>query len=192
MFFKLHDTPQLPIVGSTVRKTKSTKAPLATAAPAKKQNYLEVKIVIAIIGLLLSVVLHELVHVLLHIDQVPHIGLLPAHTGAIVEILVDLPQGYDLEGEEFLAYAVTLLVMLATVMIIFKIHDHADERTSAEILFPNNKEMQKLTPDELLRLVDRADIAEVHNTVKSDKYKPSDQPPLKAAPKPKKSKKPRL
>ena len=174
-----------------MRKTKSTKAQSTPAIPAKKQNYLEVKIVIAIIGLILSIVLHELVHVLLHIDQVPHIGLLPAHTGAIVEILVDLPQGYDLEGEEFLAYAVTLLVMLATVMIIFKIHDHTDERTSAEILFPNNKEMQKLTPDELLRLVDKADIAEVHKTVRSDKYSPPVQPPVTAAPKPKKSKKPR-
>lgn len=161
-----------------------------SARQPKKQNLLAIKIVIGLIGLTLSIVLHELFHVLMHLDQAPHIGLFPGHNGAVVEILVNLPQGYDLEGEEIAAYGITLLVMLITVMIIFKIHDSTDERTSAEILFPNDKDMQKLSAAELLKLVDRADIAEVHHTVESDKSKP----PVKAQAKPVKAtkkKKPR-
>lgn len=137
-----------------------------TETPTKKSsNYLGTKILVGVIGLTLSIVLHELFHVLMHLDQVPHIGLFPAHSGAIAEILVWLPQGYDLEGEEIAAYMITLIVMLFTVMVIFEIHDHTDERTSGQILFPNDKEMQKLNPSELLRLIDRADMAEAHKTV---------------------------
>ena len=133
--------------------------------PVKKSpSYLGTKIIVGLIGLTLSIVLHELFHVLMHLDQVPRIGLFPAHSGAIAEILVWLPQGYDLEGEEIAAYTITLIVMLFTVMVIFEIHDHTDERTSGQILFPNDKEMQKMSPSDLLRLIDRADMAEVHKT----------------------------
>jgi hypothetical protein len=174
-------------------KSKSTKpkavtiAAVATSDKPGKHDYLGIKVVIGLIGLTLSIILHELFHVLMHLDQIPHIGLFPGHSGAIVEILVQLPQGYDLEGEEIVAYTITLLVMLATVMIIFKIHDHTDERTSAEILFPYDKEMQKMSPEELLKLVDRADIAEVHKTLKNDKSVPPEKPTVAPA----KKKKPR-
>ena len=113
--------------------------------------------VVAVIGLVLSVVLHELFHVLMHIDQVPHIGLFPPHQGAIVEILVWLPQGYDLEGEEIGAYTITLLVLMATVMTIFRMRDSRDRRSAAQILFPGDKKMQKLSPAELLKLTQKAE-----------------------------------
>ena len=154
--------------------------------PTKKRNHSKwvVKTIIALIGVTLSIALHELFHVIVHWDQVPHIGLFPNHA-TIAEIAIRLPQGYDIEGEEMVAYAITLLVILATAMIIFKIDDANDHRTSAEILFPGDKEMQKLNPHEMLALVDRADMAEAHKTTPMTAT-PVQTPPSAPVVKPKK------
>jgi len=121
-------------------------------------KYVWLQIIVGLIGIVLSIVLHELFHVLVHLDQAPHIGLFPPHNGAIVEILVQLPPGYDLEGEEFVAYTITLLVLLITIAIIFRIRDSADKRSAGQILFPDDKKMQKTDPTELLELTNETDI----------------------------------
>lgn len=121
------------------------------------------KIIIAVIGIILSIALHELFHVIVHWNDGPHIRLLSSQE-TLAEIIVWIPNGYDLEGEEIAAYTITLLTLIATAMIIYKIDDANDERSAAEILFPDDKEMQKLSPDQMLELADRADFAEIHKT----------------------------
>lgn len=118
---------------------------------AKPKSYLGIKIVVGLIGLVLSILAHELYHILMHWPYVTHIGLFPNHS-AIVEILVWMPYGYDLEGEEIVAYLITLLIMLITVMIIGGIHDATDDRSSSQILFPKDKDMQKLSPAQMMAL----------------------------------------
>lgn len=132
---------------------------------AKKPRYAIwiTKIIIAVIGVILSIALHELFHVIVHWNDGPHIRLLSSQE-TLAEIIVWIPNGYDLEGEEIAAYTITLLALIATAMIIYKIDDANDERSAAEILFPDDKEMQKLSPDQMLELVDRADFAEIHKT----------------------------
>jgi hypothetical protein len=120
-------------------------------------KYVWLQILVGLIGVVLSIVLHELFHVLMHFDQAPHIGLFPGHNGAIVEILVRLPPGYDLEGEEFAAYTITLLVLLITIVIIFWIRDAADKRSAGQILFPDDKKLQKMSPSEMLKLSGQVD-----------------------------------
>ena len=117
-------------------------------------------VAVGITGLILSVVLHELFHVLMHLDQAENIGLFPSHD-AIVRISVWLPPGYDLEGEEMVAYAITFLVLLLTAAIIFRILDAGDERSTAQILFPKDQDMQNLSPQELLELADRANTHQI-------------------------------
>jgi len=141
---------------------------------ATKQSRLHLyagEMLVALIGFVLSIILHELFHVALHWDQIPHIGLFPQHSGAIAEVLVWLPTGYDLEGEEIAAYMITLAVWIITIMIIYKIHDAEDDRTAGQILFPDDKKMQEMSPDDLLDLAERADPMQVGMTPDHSKDK---------------------
>lgn len=139
---------------------KTVKKVAHKAAKNARSKYLWVEILVGAVGLILSVVLHELFHVLMHLDQVEHIGLFPNHD-AIVQIDTWLPPGYDIEGEEIIAYTITFAVMLLTAAIIFRIHDAGDKRSTAQILFPKDKDMQDLNPQELLELADRANAHQI-------------------------------
>lgn len=122
--------------------------------PANKHDsYLWAKICVGAIGIIMSIILHELFHVLVHWGDVQGYNLFSRH-GAVVELFVWAPQGYDLQGEEMFAYAITLATLLVTVMLIFRIHDATDDRTAGQILFPNDKEMQKIPPAELLSMAE--------------------------------------
>ena len=73
---------------------------------------------ILIIGLVLSVVLHELFHVLLHIGHIQHIDVFP-NNGNIAQVVVDYQAGYNLALEEAFAYGITITLMLVTLVIFF-------------------------------------------------------------------------
>ncbi len=135
-----------------MKKRKAAKK--ASRKSLGSRGYLATRVMVGLLGLILSVVLHELFHILVHWGDVKHVHFLSSG-GAIVEVNVWAPPGYDLEGEEIAAYGITLLVILITTMIIFKIGDSEDKRSSAQILFPKDKEMQKISPSKLLELTDR-------------------------------------
>lgn len=135
----------------------------------KSRGYVIVAILIGLLGLTLSLVLHELFHVFMHWGSVSHINFFP-HMGALVQVDVMLPPGYDLEGEEIAAYCITLLVILITVAIIFKIGDSEDKRSSGQILFPNDKKMQKMNPSKMLELSELDDMSSAPSP-KQDKKK---------------------
>ena len=124
------------------------------------RGYLAVRVLIGLLGLTLSVVLHELFHILMHWGEIRHISLFP-RWGTIVEIDAKIPLGYDLVGEEMMAYAITLVVIFITLVIIFKIRDSEDKRSSGQILFPKDKEMRELNPSEMLELSDLDEMAPV-------------------------------
>lgn len=152
----------------------------------KHGSYLWAKICVGIIGVIMSIVLHELFHVLVHWGDIQGYSLFSRH-GAVVELLVWAPQGYDLEGEEMFAYAITLTTLLVTVMLIFRIHDATDDRTAAQILFPNNKEMHQIPPAELLSMAELSarDILPSQPPVVKDV---TPAPIAKSTPKPEKKK----
>lgn len=121
--------------------------------PKKHESFLWAKICVGIIGIILSIVFHEMFHIAMHWNDIQGHGLFSKH-GAVVELFVWAPQGYDLEGEEMFAYAITLMTLLVTIMIIYRIHDATDDRSAAQILFPNDKEMHKIPPAELLSMAE--------------------------------------
>ena len=110
-----------------------------------------VRVLVAMVGLTLSVVLHELFHVLMHWGEVTHINFFP-NLWTVVEIETAISPGYDLDGEEIVAYGITLFVLLMTTVIVFRIKDSEDKRSVGQILFPKDKEMQKMDPSEMLGL----------------------------------------
>lgn len=91
------------------------------------------RLVVACLGLILSVILHELFHICMHWGNVVGIQLF-SESGTIAEVIVRVPRGYDLETEEIIAYGITITVMLVTFYIVAKIHDSMDTRSLSEIL----------------------------------------------------------
>jgi hypothetical protein len=112
---------------------------------------LDIQILVGVLGVILSVVLHELFHILVHWNHIQHISLFPS-LGTIVQIDVLPTAGSDIEGEELIAYGITLLVLLITVMIIYKIRDTNDKRSTGQILFPKDRDMRDMDPSEMLEL----------------------------------------
>jgi len=112
---------------------------------------IDVRVLVGLIGLLLSVLLHELFHVIMHWGHIVGVGLF-TNPATIVEIVVSVPKGYSTDFEELIAYTITVLTMLVTVIIICKIHDAKDTRTFNQIIFPKNSEMHHLSTTEVMKL----------------------------------------
>lgn len=114
------------------------------------------KIAIAVIGILLSVVLHELFHVWMHWGDITSIGFFQG--GSIAEIIVIKHTGDDIEGEELAAYLITLLTMLVTLITLYKISDSTDQRSAQQIIFGDGKDAPNIKSAEFLKLANKADI----------------------------------
>ena len=136
----------------------------------KPRKYLWTKILVGVLGVTLSVVLHELFHILMHWSYITRVVFFPT-LGTVVQIDTALPPGYDLDGEEIVAYFITLLTILLTFAIVLRIHDSEDKRSPGQIIFPNDSDMQKLNPTELLDLAEKADPGQVVFTPKRYKSK---------------------
>lgn len=122
----------------------------------KQRPYLAHQIIIGVIGLIMSVVLHEAFHIWMHWGEIVNIRLFTGFS--IAEIIVIEREGYDVLGEEIAAYLITILVIMSTVMIIYKISDATDTHTVRQLLFPG-KEFAGMKKSEFLRLAAKADIA---------------------------------
>ncbi|MCA9335028.1 hypothetical protein KC953_02695 [Candidatus Saccharibacteria bacterium] len=117
--------------------------------PVKIKPHVVVKVIlVCMIGALLSLIAHEAFHIILHWGNISHVSIFP-NPGTIVQIETNLPPGYDIDGEEMVAYIISFIVIIFTALYVFKIMDDEDDRDPAQILFPNNPELQKLTPKEL-------------------------------------------
>lgn len=114
-------------------------------------NEIATQILVGLIGLILSLVLHEAFHIAMHWQYIQHISLFPPG-GVIARVDVALPPGYDIDGEEMVAYGITMIVMIITVIIMYRIRDTNDTRSAGEILFPKQKNLQKLSPSQMLKL----------------------------------------
>lgn len=119
--------------------------------PNKKQSTLQQKVIengsmrieilIAIVGFLLSIALHELLHIVLHWHQIVGLRFFP-NIYTVTEVVVSLPEQYDLATEEFIGYTITAGVLIITAIIIVKVHDKNDTRTARQILFPNQAKVR--------------------------------------------------
>lgn len=94
----------------------------------------DIRLLVGLSGLILSVVLHEVFHIAMHFGNITSIHLFP-NLSAGVEITSVAPAGYDVMLEEAIAYAISSLTILVTIIVVWKIHDAKDTRTYEQILF---------------------------------------------------------
>lgn len=106
-----------------------------------RNGFVRIELIIAIVGFLLSIALHELLHIALHWHQIVGIRFFP-NMYTVAEVVVSLPEQYDLAIEEFIGYTITAVVLIITAIIIAKVHDKNDTRTVKQILFPNQAKVR--------------------------------------------------
>lgn len=95
--------------------------------------FFDLRFIVACCGTVLSVVAHELFHIIVHWGEITDINLLP-DSQAIVEVLFIPSADYDIVTEEALAYTVTMATLILTAMLVSDIHDARDSRTVLQII----------------------------------------------------------
>lgn len=116
--------------------------------------FFNLQILVALGGSILSVVLHELFHVAVHWGHITHIGLFP-NSHAIMEVVSITPHGYNVQLEEAIAYAITLATLIATAVLLAKMHDKRDTRPTSHIIAPKHSPLRALSPKEFFELAAR-------------------------------------
>lgn len=116
-------------------------------------------VIVGICGVLLSVVMHEAFHILIHWGEIQTINLLPDHN-AIVEIFFMPGKGdFDLAFEEATAYLITMITLVLTVMLVTEMRDARDIRSVQQIILDkssrsrSNKGQDKRSQEKLARLL---------------------------------------
>jgi len=106
------------------------------------------------IGVILSIMLHELFHVLMHWKTIVHFGVF-VNPWTLVEIDVNEPEGYDFVTEEIMAYCITIVVIVITIYVIAKIHDHYDKKSLRQTLVPKGSSLSTLSKRDFMKIVRR-------------------------------------
>jgi hypothetical protein len=124
-----------------------------TVRGAGKYAY-DVRVLYALTGLILSILAHELVHVLMHFGDINAVHFLP-NLSTIVAINLDSIQNYDMNTEELVAYAVSGLVQLITIIDVFAIHDSYDRKPVGKLIFNKYDELSENDSKLLLQLISK-------------------------------------
>lgn len=93
----------------------------------------DLRVIVGVCGVVLSVVMHELFHVIVHWGEIRSITLFP-DTKAIVEVILSPSTDYDLVIEEAIAYTITMVTLILTAMLISDIHEARDKRSVGQII----------------------------------------------------------
>lgn len=92
---------------------------------------LDLRVIVGICGILLSIAAHELFHIIVHWGEIDSVHIFP-DTQAIVEVIFTPSTEYSLVVEEAFAYLITMVTLILTAMLIGDIHDARDERSVRE------------------------------------------------------------
>lgn len=114
----------------------------------------DIRVLYALAGLIVSIFAHELVHVLLHLGSIDSVHLFP-NFQTVVAMNVNFVQGYSVNAEEFVAYAVTVLVQLITIIDVLAIHDSRNKKTAGQVLFGSHDSLSEREKGILLQLVSK-------------------------------------
>lgn len=92
------------------------------------------RVIVGICGIVLSVVMHELFHIIMHLGEIRSIHIFP-DTQAIVEILLVPSPYHDLVVEEAIAYIITMTTLILTAILVGDIHDARSTKSVRQTLF---------------------------------------------------------
>ena len=93
----------------------------------------DLRVIVGLCGIILSVVAHELLHIMMHMGEIESVHLLP-DSRTIVEVIFMPTTSYDLVAEEAVAYGVTMFTMILTAKLIGDINDNRDEETPLRVV----------------------------------------------------------
>lgn len=91
-------------------------------------------IVVGVVGLLSSIALHEMVHIVSHWHQITGVRVFQIFIPSLNSLLTC--HLTTTSTANFLAYIISTAVLIATAIIMSKMYDAADTRTVRQILFP--------------------------------------------------------
>ncbi|HEX7483540.1 MAG TPA: hypothetical protein VF281_00145 [Candidatus Saccharimonadales bacterium] len=114
----------------------------------------DVRALYALVGLVISLFAHELVHIVIHFGDIDAVHLLP-DPATIVAITVGAASDYDMNSEELVAYAVSGLVQLITIIDVFAIHDSYDRKTIEKSVFKNLDNLSTSDSKLLLQIISK-------------------------------------
>lgn len=101
----------------------------------------DLRVVIGVCGIILSVVVHELFHIIVHWGEIRSISLFP-DSHAIFEVTFSPSTEYDLVIEEALAYTITMVTLVLTALLVGEVHDVRDKKTVKQIILPGDQAAQ--------------------------------------------------
>lgn len=119
---------------------------------------IDLRIIILFLGLLLSIIMHELFHIVMHWDEINSISVFPDHN-AIVTIFLSPSDEYDVMVEELFAYLITMITIILAIMLVGDINESRDNRSIRQLILGKNSNLRdagkydKNASDILARLV---------------------------------------
>lgn len=126
---------------------------------------LEPRVIVGLVGALLSVVMHELFHIIVHLGEVSGVSVLPG-TGAIVEVTLANTAEYHQGLEEALAYTITMVVLLLTTMLVCDFHDARSVKSVRQTILPKDFSDNYSQHDEYLALNRLSELVGVDRTAR--------------------------
>lgn len=81
-----------------------------------------IRFIYAAVGIVLSIVAHELFHVFVHAGNITKVEFF-SDFYSIVTITSIVPKGYDFVAEEFIAYSISTVILFVTFIDVMAIHD---------------------------------------------------------------------
>lgn len=98
---------------------------------------LDARVVVGLCGAVLSILAHELFHVITHWTNIQSVRIFPDGK-TIMEVVATTPVSSDLLFEETIAYTITIFVILLTIMLVCDISDSRDNRSVRHTLLSKN------------------------------------------------------
>lgn len=112
----------------------------------------DIRVLYALTGIIVSIFAHELVHVLMHLGSINSVNFFP-NLQTIVAMHVNFVEGYSVNMEEVVAYAVTVLIQFITVIDVLAIHDSRNKKTTEQLLLGSQDNLSERDRSFLLKLV---------------------------------------
>lgn len=99
----------------------------------------DIRVWYAFVGILISIAAHEAFHLAAHMGNIEKVTIFP-NIFTIVEITETSPGVLTHDAEEAIAYTITVLILLLTIIDVFAISDSRDNRTVSQILDSQSKQ----------------------------------------------------
>lgn len=93
----------------------------------------DIRVWYALAGIIISIAAHEAFHLAAHMGNIEKVTIFP-NIFTIVEITETSPGVLTHDAEETIAYTITVLILLLTIIDVFAISDSRDKRTVSQIL----------------------------------------------------------